>query len=294
MYAADDARAWGDQARRAADLGYTSLHLPDHLGGQFSPLPALAAAAAAAPGLRVGTLVLNCAIHHPVVLAKELATVDVLTKGRLQVGIGAGWQRTDFDRTGADRLAPAARVRRLIEFVSILDALWRGAVVTHHGEYYDVTDARCLPAPVTRPLPLLIGGGSAAILRFAGATAQAVGLDVPQPAGRFDAGTYLAAAGTTAFRDRAGWARQAGRDVELVMQIPAGLVALDARPADVAARWGVATDVVTDSPLALVGDVAEVADRLTRWRAETGVSRIVVPGDAMADARPLVEKLAGR
>ncbi|HEY3611839.1 MAG TPA: LLM class flavin-dependent oxidoreductase [Pseudonocardiaceae bacterium] len=293
LYGATDVKEWREQAQRAYDLGYRSVHLPDHLGGQFDPLLGLADAAAAVPGLRIGTLVLNCATRHPVVLAKALATLDVLTDGRLEVGLGAGWQRTDFERTGIDRLGPAGRVRRLTEYVTILETLWRGEELTHHGEFFDIDGARCLPTPVQRSLPLLIGGGSADILRFAGRRARAVALDVPQPAGRFEPTAYLSAAHLSAFRQRADWAREAGRDIELLIQIPSGLIGPADAATEIAAHWGVSVDALQDTPLALVGDVDEVADRLRRWRAESDVSRIVVPADAMTTAQPLVARLTG-
>jgi probable F420-dependent oxidoreductase len=299
LYGAADAKSWREQVSRAVDLGYHSVHLPDHLGGQFSPLLALGSAAAAHPHLRIGTLVLNCALRHPAVLAKELATLDVLSDGRLEAGIGAGWMATDFQRSGTDRLDPAGRVRRLAEYVGVLERLWSGEEVTHRGAYLRLEGAVCLPRPVQPRLPLLIGGGSPRILRFAGAHAQTVGLDVPQPAGRFDKPTYLRAAGRAAFLERAGWARDAaagaGRAVTLQMQIPSDLLHLDGEPVEeVARRWDVPPDVVRDTPLALVGPVDDVMERLRRWRAGSGVSYLVVPADAMAAAAPLVERLAGR
>ncbi len=297
LHHAADAGAWLEQARQAADLGYQSVHLPDHLGGQFSPIPALAAIAVTRPELRIGTLVLNCALRHPVVLAKELATLDVLSEGRLDVGLGAGWQQTDFDRTGTSRLDPPDRLRRLVEYVEILDALWRGEELTLDGEFYRFAGARTQPRPVQAALPLVIGGGSPRILRFAGARARTAGLDVPQPSGTFTRGSFLRAAGRQAFLRRAGWVREGAgaRPVTLQMQIPADLLHLDADPVDeVARRWDVRTEVLRDSPVALVGPVDEVADRLRAWRAESGVNLIVVPAAAMAAASPLVRGLDGR
>jgi probable F420-dependent oxidoreductase len=299
MHHTADAKSWHASAQRAADLGYHSVHMPDHLGGQFSPLLALAAIASTQPSIRIGTLVLNCALRHPVVLAKELATLDVLSEGRLEVGLGAGWQRTDFLRSGTDRLGPAARLRRLAEYVTVLETLWRGGELDHRGEFFHCTGAVCLPRPVQARLPLLIGGGSRRILELAGGRAQTVGLDVPQPRGRFDPAVFLRAAGRAAFLSRAGWARAAavatGRDITLQMQIPADLLHIGTDAPDrVAARWGVPTEVLHDCPLALVGSVDEVTERLRRWRAESGVSYLVVPADAMVAASPLVERLAGR
>lgn len=298
LYGAADAKAWQEQAQRASDLGYRSVHMPDHLGGQFSPLLALGAAAAAAPRLRVGTLVLNCATRHPVVLGKELATLDVLTDGRLQVGVGAGWQRTDFVRSGTDPLDPAGRVRRLIEYVMVLEALWQGQELTHHGEFFDFEGARCQPRPIQARFPLLVGGGSVKVLSFAGRRAQTVGLDVPQPAGHFEPRTFLLAASRRAFLQRAAWtwnaAAEAGRDITLLMQIPSDLLHLSgSAEATVASRWGVAAEVLVDSPLALVGELHAVVEQLQRWREESGVSYLVVPADAMDAAGPLVDRLAG-
>jgi probable F420-dependent oxidoreductase len=297
-YAAGSAAQWRDQALRAADLGYTSAHLPDHLGGQFSPLPALTAVATAAPGLRVGPMVLNCAVRHPVALAKELATLDVLAEGRLDVGLGVGWQSTDFVRSGTPRLDPGARVRRLMEFVAVLEALWEHGELSHEGEFFQFADAKCLPKPVQSRLPLFVGGGSPKVLGFAGRRAQTVGLDVPQPSGQFHPATFLGAASRSAFLRRAEWARvaaaEAGREITLSMQIPSGLVRLDGGSTeDIAEQWGVTSDVLADSPLSLLGDTDAVVEKLQKWRVESGVSFLVIPADAMTVAAPLVARLAG-
>ena len=299
LYSAADSWSWREQAREAADHGYASVHLPDHLGGQFSPVPALAAIAEAVPGLRIGTLVLNCATRHPVPLTKELATLDVLSDGRLEVGIGAGWQLTDFRRSGAERLAPAARIDRLVEHVDVMTRLWAGEEVTHAGRYYRFSDARCLPRPVQADLPLLIGGGSRRVLAFAGTAARAVGLDVPQPDGVFDPRAFLLAASRKMFLERASWAtdaaREVGHEVTLVQQIPSDLVHLNGDSPDVVARrWKVGPGELLDSPIALVGATQAVIERLQEWRALSGVSRFVVPADAMRAARPIVDRLAGR
>jgi probable F420-dependent oxidoreductase len=299
LYAAPDAGAWRDLVLRAEDLGYSSVHLPDHVGGQFGPLVGLTAAAMATSRLRVGILVLNSALRNPVVAAKELATLDVVSGGRLQIGLGAGWQRVDFTRTGLAWLAPSARVRRVREYVDVLEAFWLGKPFSYRGAFYDLADVACEPRPVQAELPLLIGGGSQRLLELAGRRARVAGLDVPQPAGRFDPAAFLAGATAAQFEARAAWVRDAaaaaGRQVALEMAVPDDLVHLDVTPdqvRDIAGRWLTEPEALANIPLALVGDLEIVARRLLEWQRRTGISRFVVQQGAMQRAAPLVERLA--
>ena len=115
LHRADSGAHWTEQARRVEDLGFDTLFLPDHFGDQLAPVPAMAAAAAATTSLKVGTLVFDNDYKHPVVLAKELATIDVLSGGRVEVGLGAGWMKTDYDQSGIAYDPPATRVDRFEE-----------------------------------------------------------------------------------------------------------------------------------------------------------------------------------
>ena len=130
---------------------------------------ALAVAAEATTTLRVGTLVLDNDFRHPVVLAREAATLDVVTGGRFELGLGAGWMTTDYEQSGIPMERPSVRVARLAESLEILQAMWRTGSATFTGEYYRVTEAQGLPTPVTAGgPPLIIGGGGQRILTLAG------------------------------------------------------------------------------------------------------------------------------
>ena len=135
---ATSGKEWADLARRAEDLGYSTLFIPDHFGDQLAPMPAMMAAAAATTSLRVGALVLDNDYKHPVVTAKELATVDVLSDGRLEVGLGAGWMKTDYEQSGIPYDAPATRVDRFEEGLAIMNGseFANGSVIfTESGHY---------------------------------------------------------------------------------------------------------------------------------------------------------------
>jgi probable F420-dependent oxidoreductase len=153
-------QAWAEHARKTEALGYATLLLADHFGDLLAPIPGLVAAADATTTLRLGTLVLCNDFRHPAVLAQEAATVDLLSDGRLELGLGAGWLRAEYERAGIAYGAGAVRVARLEESVRIVKGLLAGETVTFAGEHYTVTDLPGLPRPVQQPRPpLLVGGG---------------------------------------------------------------------------------------------------------------------------------------
>ncbi|HUY63642.1 MAG TPA: TIGR03621 family F420-dependent LLM class oxidoreductase [Acidimicrobiales bacterium] len=173
----DDAASWRDQVRKVEDLGYSTVYLPDHFGDQFAPMVALAIAAEATTTLRVGTLVLGNDYRHPLVVAKEAATLDLLSEGRLELGIGAGWKRSDYEQSGIELDEPAVRVDRLEESIDVMKALWTGRC-DHAGSHYTVTGAEGAPLPHRAGGPLLlVGGGSRRVLSVAGRRADIVGLN---------------------------------------------------------------------------------------------------------------------
>ena len=126
--------AWRELARKAEDLGYSTLYVPDHLDDQWAPMIAATVAAEATTTLRVGTLVLDNDFRHPVVLAKEAATLDVVTGGRFEFGLGAGWMTTDYEQSGIPMDAPSVRVARLAESLAIMRALWRDGSASFTGD----------------------------------------------------------------------------------------------------------------------------------------------------------------
>src|SRR5580658_5764081 len=148
------ARSWAEQARRAEDLGYSTLFMPDHFGDQLAPVPALMAVAAATTTLRIGALVHDNDYKHPLVLAKELATLDVLSEGRLEIGLGAGWMRTDYEESGITYDPPAVRVDRFEEGVAVITGLLEtDGPFSFEGTHYKITEHHMLPRPVQSPRP---------------------------------------------------------------------------------------------------------------------------------------------
>ncbi len=160
-----------EQARKAEALGYSSLFVPDHfVDHELAPTVALAHVAAVTDTLRVGPLVLGNDYKHPVVLAREMATLDLLSGGRLELGIGAGWMTIDYDKAGLPLDRPSVRIARLSESIAILKGLFAPGPLTFHGEHYHVTDLDGMPKPPQGAnLPFLIGGGGQKILGLAAA-----------------------------------------------------------------------------------------------------------------------------
>lgn len=179
---------WCDLARRAEDAGFDCLQMPDHLGKQFAVGPALASAAAVTSQLRLGCFVYAMDFHHPALLAKEVSTLDLLSNGRIEVGVGAGWNKEEYDAVGSTFEPPGIRVSRMEEATRILKRLWTEDCVTHQGSFYSFRDYASGPAPVQRPHPpLMIGGGGRRVLSFAGAQADIVGIvQMALPGGGLD------------------------------------------------------------------------------------------------------------
>src|SRR5438309_1830199 len=139
---------WRDIARKAEALGYSTLLLPDHFVVPLSPVPALAVAASVTDTLRVGTMVFSNDFRHPALLAKEMATLDVLSSGRVEVGIGAGWHKQEYDETGIGYESPVIRVARMEESIHVLKGLWSGAPFSFAGAHYRITEMHGLPVSV--------------------------------------------------------------------------------------------------------------------------------------------------
>lgn len=172
--------AWIAQARRAEELGYSALLMPDHVIDQLSPVPALAAAAAATTRLRIGVHVFDNDYRNPVLLARDAATLDVLSGGRLELGIGAGWMASDYRQLGIPYDEPRVRIDRMVEAIAIIKSLFAGEQVDHEGVHYRIHGARIGTPPVQRPHPpLVIGGGGPRMMRIAAREADIVSF-IPQ------------------------------------------------------------------------------------------------------------------
>lgn len=290
---------WATLAHKAEDLGYSTLFLPDHFGDQLAPLPAMQAAADATTELRVGALVFDNDFKHPVVLAKEIATVDVLSGGRVELGLGAGWMTTDYEQSGIPYDPPAVRVSRMEESIAVLKGLFAEGTFDFAGEHYTITGLDGRPKPVQRPHPpLLIGGGGRRVLGIAAREAQIVGINPSLRSGRIDADT--AADATAAATDRKlAWVKEAAgarfAEIELSCLLFAVVETTDtAGTAEMMAGvFGIPPEEVRQVPHALIGTVEEMCDLLEARRERWGLSYIVVQGDAMDTLAPVVARLAG-
>lgn len=296
---AASASAWTDLARRAEDLGYATLFVPDHFDDQLGPLTASTAAAMATERLRVGALVYGNDYRHPVVLAKELATLDLVSEGRLEVGLGAGWMRTDYERAGMPYEPAGTRVDRMEEAVAVLKGLFSGEPLTFEGAHYRIDDLAGTPPPVQRPHPpFLIGGGGRRVLAIAAREADIVGVNPSLQAGEIGADAALDASAAATDR-KVGWVREAAGerwdDLELNVLVFAAAVTDDrAGMADLLAPMFSSTpEEVLESPHVIAGTVEEIAETLQARRERWGFSYIVVQGDAMDGFAPVVARLTG-
>ena len=298
-------QSWLNQARRAEELGYATFlirdhFVPDFFGDQFAPFSALMAAAAVTSRLRVGTLVLDNDYRHPVVLAKEIATLDLLSEGRVEVGVGAGWMRSDYTESGIAYDRPGVRVDRLSEGLAIMKALWAEGSATFAGEHYTVTAAQGMPRPHSRPHPpLIIGGGSPRVLGIAAREADIVGVNPNLAAGEVSAVT-IAEAVPAKFDERLAWVRDAAgdrlADIELQCLTFIVQVGTDARTVagNLAPMFGLEPEEALDVPIALVGTVDEICDTLERRRQRWGFNYWVVHEAELDAFAPVVARMAGR
>jgi probable F420-dependent oxidoreductase len=291
--------AWPELARTCEGLGYSTLTVADHFDDQLAPVPALMAAADATTSLRVGALVLCTDFTHPVVIAKETATIDVLSGGRFELGLGAGWMTSDYERTGIPLDRAGARIERMGEALTVIDQLWSDTPCTFVGKRFTVTALDGRPKPVQRPRPpVLVGGGGKRVLSFAARSADIVGLNVDLRRGVIDeqAGPN---ATDDATAEKLAWIREAAgaRFDELELHVRVHLVVVtDDRWGMAAAlgpAFGLSPEQALRSPHALAGSVDQIVDDLVERRERWGISYIGVGVDALHSLAPVVAKLAG-
>ncbi|HVD14181.1 MAG TPA: TIGR03621 family F420-dependent LLM class oxidoreductase [Actinomycetota bacterium] len=300
---ADDLRA---VAGRAEALGYATLLLRDHFvaepfGDQLAPMVALTAAATATRTLRVGSMVLDNDYRHPVLLAKEAATLDLLSGGRFELGIGAGWLRDEYERAGIPFDPPAVRVERLEESLRLLKALLSSSPVRFDGEHYTVRGIDTFPRPVQRPRPpILVGAGSRRMLGIAGREADIVGI-LPRALAEGAISDDLAERSPETLLRKVDWVRRAAEapdQVELSMMVtvvPADDHRKAAEQLAVERGWGAAAgELVLAMPSVLVGSTARIAELAQARRERFGLSYLVVADQDLEAFAPVVEQLAGR
>ncbi len=291
---------WMALARKVEALGYSTLHLPDHLTERPAPLAALSAAAAVTTRLRIGPFVLNNDFRHPVLLAREAATIDVLSGGRLELGLGAGYAKAEYDEAGLRFDRGGVRVERLAESVAIIKRLFEGQAVTFAGRHYQVTGHSIHPRPVQRPRPpILIGGNGPQLLALAAAEADIIGL-TGVTFDRGGVGRQLSGFGPAGVDDRVAivWKAASGRfePPELNALVQQVVVTDDRRAAaeGLAKRWPVlGVEDILGSPFVLLGSVDEIAAQLVERRARWGISSYVVFDTDLDAFAPIVARLTG-
>lgn len=284
-----------ETARRAEAAGVHVLVASDHLGN-WAALPRLQAAAEATR-LRVGTLVLNNDLRHPPVLAQELATVDAMTDGRLEIGIGAGWNRPEYEAAGLPFDPPAERLRRMRASMRMIrQALSEGRIDHEADNAYPAIHQDGLPTSVQRPHPpFLVGGGGPKLLAFAAQEADIIGIDPRSlPGGGGDPADITGAA----VDRKVGWIREAAGDRWAQLEINIALWQVDpdfrtrTGPPPPRAR-GISEEELLLSPHYLVGDTEEMVDTLLARRERWGASYITLPADTLDILEPVIARLAG-
>lgn len=295
------AQEWRTFCRRAEAHGYSSILLSDHLWPQLAPVPALVSAAEATDRIRVGTLMFGNDYRHPVMLAKEMATADLLTDGRLEVGLGAGWKQTDYVEAGFTLDSPAVRIRRLAESITVLKGLWGSKdPFSFDGEFYQVQEHVAQPKPFQSPHPpLIVGGGGRSVLTLAAQQASVVSINRSLSAGAVGSRAHSNSS-ATATDQKLQWVRQAAgpriADIELNMVVPeVRLTTHRSRVArELAPVYGVTPEEVLQVAHLWVGTVEQICADLFARRDRWGVSYLAVVAKDMDRLAPVVAAMTGR
>lgn len=298
MADADSRLDWLERLRRVEDLGYSSVVMPDHFSHQLSPVPALMVAAENS-NLRVGSLVLANDYRHPVILAKEAATIDILSEGRLEVGVGAGWMRSDYEESGIAYDPPPVRMSRFEEGLSVLKGAWGEGPFSFDGHHYKVKNYDGFPKPVQKPHPpILIGGGGKRVLSIAAREADIIGINPNHAPGAFDEQVKRDSTAQRADR-KLRWIReQAGdRFADIEFSVLTYVVAVTRRRRRVAKEraplYFLSRDEFRELPYALVGTVRQICDAVEYRRERWALSYFVVSESVMEEFAPVVERLRG-
>jgi probable F420-dependent oxidoreductase len=293
------AAEWRELGRRAEDLGYSALSVSDHLDAEMAPLIALAVTAEATRDLRLTTLVLGNDFRHPLFLAKQAATLDLLSDGRLELGLGAGWKTTDYEQSGMELDRPSVRIARLAESVEILKRCFDEGPFDFDGEHYTVRGHDGQPTCVQSPHPpILLAGGGRKMLTLAAGVADIVGLNANMAAGVIDQRAG-ASATVEATDEKLGWIRDAAGDrfVDIELQTRVHMSQITDDPEGLAELMGPAlgldAEAALASPHVLIGSVGQCVETLLAWRERWGLTYIGLNEDSMVEFAPVVEALAG-
>jgi probable F420-dependent oxidoreductase len=297
---APDRASWVDVAKRCEDRGYSVLTMPDHFDDQLAPVPALMTAADATSTLRVGALVWDNDYKHPLVLAKELATMDLLSEGRLEIGIGAGWMMTDYEQAGMPYDRPGVRIDRFVEGLAIIKGLMSPDVFSYTGQHYTITEHNGTPKSVQRPHPpILIGGGGKRVLTIAAREADIIGVNASMHAGVVGPEAIATMTAESVDEKVAIIRDAAGSRLDAIeMNVRAFMVNVtDDRAGTMSflsTMLGVDEQMIDTTPFALIGSPAKIVEDLLARRERWGFSYVIVGADDIDAFAPVVAELAGR
>jgi probable F420-dependent oxidoreductase len=300
------AAAWSATAQRAEQLGFSTLLIRDHFipepfGDQFAPLIALTAAACATTTLRIGTLVLDNDYRHPVIMAKEAATLDVLSNGRFELGLGAGWAKAEYQQGGLPFDAPAVRVSRLEEAVQIIKGIFAFEPLSFSGAHYRVDHLVGFPTPIQQPHPpILIGASGKRMLALAAREASTIGI----LNGDYSTGVEVDDSlkrSPEAMSEKIRWIRQEAGErfeqIELSMVIAPILTSDRRQGAEDSLRqrgWNtVLPEDMLEMPSIFIGSVEQITEQMEERRERYGFSYYIVSDAAMETCAPIVARLAG-
>ncbi|HRA47708.1 MAG TPA: TIGR03621 family F420-dependent LLM class oxidoreductase [Thermomicrobiales bacterium] len=293
-------------ALQAEALGFDTFLIRDHLlphyfGPQYAPLVSLAWLAAQTTTIHLGTLVLDNDFRHPTMLAKEIASLQALSDGRVELGIGAGWLKAEYDETGIPYDANGVRIDRLAESLAILRPLLAGECASVSGTHYQVDNHAVYPAPPAhQPVPFLIGAGKPRMLRLAGQYADIVGL-LTVSVSTGEVMDDITARRTAAVRERIDLVRfGAGIRFNQIELQTVTEVVLAPTIREAAERcihdhgWdGIDPEVVMDMPAIVLGPPEAIADQLQANRESLGLNYIVVNDADLPKLAPVVKALSG-
>lgn len=314
-YSASSGKEWRELACRAEDLGYSTLHLADHYIGpgpkldptnhpvqELAAVPAMMSAAEATTTLRVGCRVFCAGYHNPVVLAKQLSTIDLLSDGRLEAGLGAGWLGNEYEAMGIEMGTPGERITLLDETLDVVEATFAGASVDVQGTQVTASGFEARPAASQQPRPpILIGGGAKRILTLAGRRADIVSLNFNNKSGAIGLDGMMSSTVEETHK-KLGWVRDGARDrpdgsdfdsLEIEIGSYFTVVGDDATVDATAGAFGMTGEQFRAYPHALAGSVAAICDEIRHRRDAFGITYYTVNASALDSFAPVVAALGG-
>ena len=308
---AESGKEWAEKARKAEDLGYSTFHLADHLLGpgqalvdanhpvqNVAAIPAMAYAAAVTSTINIGCRVFCIDYHIPVVLIKSALTIDFLSDGRLEFGMGGGWVKSEYEAVGIQFDEPRVRIDRLADVIAGVKAYRGDGETVIANDTLDWKAFEGLPKPVGRA-PIMVGGGSPRVLRLAGREADIVSLNFNNRRGMIGPdGVQMSTEAET--HKKIGWIKEGAGDRfdDLEIEIGAYFTVVTDDPGPVAAgmaqMFGCSEEEMMHHPHTLFGSVDTICEELERRREEYGISYFTVGEDNLEAFAPVVARMTGK